>query len=93
MCEVARTKFAWKKTDNIDLKIADCVRQLQDLLSMRKLVNKKDSAENLYKFLYLLKTNVFRGILESACLSVHVPISARHNFEVSGPPGLKIVSP
>ena len=54
MCEVARTKFAWKKTDNIDLKVADCVRQLQDLLSMRKLVNKKDYAQNLYRFLYFL---------------------------------------
>ncbi|XP_053387178.1 transient receptor potential cation channel subfamily M member 2-like isoform X2 [Mercenaria mercenaria] len=39
MTHVARMKFAWKATDNIDKKIAECLRQLKDALATRKLIN------------------------------------------------------
>ena len=35
---VAREKFAWKPTDNVEKKIAECIKQLRDTLEKRRLV-------------------------------------------------------
>ena len=37
--EVAKSKFAWKPTDNVEKKVAECVKQLKDTLEKRRLVN------------------------------------------------------
>lgn len=39
MKHVANMKFAWKLTDNKEKKIAECLRQLKDVLAVRKLIN------------------------------------------------------
>ena len=38
MKSIAREKFAWKPTDNVEKKIAECIKQLRDTLEKRRLV-------------------------------------------------------
>ncbi|XP_060552910.1 transient receptor potential cation channel subfamily M member 2-like isoform X4 [Ruditapes philippinarum] len=39
MTHVAQMKFAWKSTDNVKKKVAECLRQLRDALNTPKLIN------------------------------------------------------
>ena len=39
MKNVAKEKFAWKATDNVEKKVAECVKQLKDTLEKRRLVS------------------------------------------------------
>ena len=39
MTQIAQMKFAWKSTDNVNKKVAECLRQLKDALNIRKLVS------------------------------------------------------
>ena len=39
MKNVAKEKFAWKATDNVEKKVGECVKQLKDTLDKRRLVS------------------------------------------------------
>ena len=39
MKNVAKEKFAWKATDNVEKKVGECVKQLKDTLEKRRLVS------------------------------------------------------